>query len=365
MKRNIMVVFGGNSTEHDISVITAVEALHVMPIKGYNVLPVYIREGKWYTGSRLYDIKNYIEFAEKGMCEVRLIGNTLYKKGLGRKYTELAEIDCALLATHGGDGENGSLQGLLECSGVPYTSPDVRVSALCMDKHLTKLAVNALGIDTVDGREVLLPHCPEIIREIEEEFLYPLMVKPSSQGSSIGLTFAKNRGQLEEGLILAKYFGPRALVEKGLTDFVELNVAVATINGKIVVSDVERPISSNDFLTYGDKYLNGGKGMNDLKREFPADIPSSLAEDIKDKAETIYKHLGMSGVVRMDFMKTDKAYLNEINTIPGSLAHYLFPNLSYTEFLRGLIDTAIARGAGRRVDFKTDVLRQLKGAIKK
>jgi len=365
MKHNIMVIFGGNSTEHDISVITAVEALHAMPIKGYNVLPIYLRDGAWYTGSRLYDIKTYIDFSQRGLSEVRLIGNNLYKKGFAGKYTELAEIDCAVLATHGGDGENGSLQGLLEVNGVPYTSPDVRVSALCMDKHLTKLAVSALGVDTVEGREVVLPHCPEVIKEIEDEFGYPVMVKPSSQGSSIGLTFAKNRGQLEEGLILAKYFGARALVEKGLSDFVELNVAVATINSEILVSEVERPISMSDFLSYSDKYMNGGKGMTDLRREFPAKISPELAKDIKEKAVTVYKHLGMSGVVRMDFMKTDKAYLNEINTIPGSLAHYLFPELSYTDFLKALIDTAIARGAGKKVEFRTDVLKQLKGAIKK
>lgn len=365
MNRNIMVVFGGNSTEHDISVITAVEALHAMPIKGYTVLPVYIRDGKWYTGSRLHDIKAYIDFSERGLTEVRLLGSTLYKKGFGGRYSEFSDVDCAVLTTHGGDGENGSIQGLLECNAVPYTSPDVRVSALCMDKHLTKLAVNALGIDTVEGREVLLPHCPEVVSEIEEEFSYPVMVKPASQGSSIGLTYAKNRGQLEEGLILAKYFGTRALVEKGLSNFVELNVAVATINNNIMVSEVERPISHSEFLTYNDKYMNGGKGMSDLKREFPAKIPPELAKEIRQKAETVYRHLGMSGVVRMDFMKTDKAYLNEINTIPGSLSHYLFPELTYTDLLKGLIETAITRGAGRKVEYRTDVLKQLKGAIKK
>ena len=365
MKRNALVLFGGNSTEHDISVITAVEALHAMPIKGYQVIPVYIRDGGWYMGSRLFDIKFYIDFDSKGLASVCLANGKLYKKNHNRRFAEFCEVDCAVLATHGGDGENGSLQGLLELNGIPYTSCDVRASALCMEKHLTKLALNAMGVNTVEGREVKLPHCDAIVKEIEDEFGYPVMIKPCEQGSSIGLTFAKTRTMLEEGLAVAASFGKRALVEKGLSDFVELNVAVATLHGEIKVSEVERPLSANDFLTYADKYMNGAKGMNDLKREFPAKIPQETAEFLKCTAKTVYEHLGLFGVVRMDFLQKDKLYLNEINTLPGSLAHYLYPEYSYTEFLKGLIESAIIRGAGKKAEYKTDVLKQLKGTMKK
>lgn len=365
MKRDILVIFGGNSTEHDISVITAVEALNSMPIKGYNVIPIYIRDSVWYTGSRLFEIKSYIDFNPKGLNIVCVSGGKVYKAGHYKKFAGFCDADCAVLCTHGGDGENGSLQGLLEMNGIPYTSCDVRTSALCMDKHLTKLALNAMGVDTVEGREIVLPHGEGVIDEIESEFGYPVMVKPAEQGSSIGLTFAKNRKALEEGLTVAAAFGKRALVEKGLTDFAELNVAVATLNGKIEVSEVERPISANEFLTYGDKYIGGGKGMADLKREFPAKIDEKTAKYLKSTAKSVYEHLGLFGVVRMDFLKKDKVYLNEINTLPGSLAHYLFPKYSYSEFLRGLIESSIMRGAGKKAEYKTDVLRQLRGAIKK
>lgn len=365
MKRNIAVIFGGNSTEHDISVITAVEALNSMPIKGYNIIPIYIKDGVWYSGSGLFEIKYYINFNPKGLNTVCIYGDKLYKKASRGRLAEYCDIDCAVLATHGGDGENGSIQGLLELYSIPYTSCDVRASALCLDKYLAKTALNAMGVETVDGREIVLPCSQGVIKEIEEEFDYPVMIKPSEQGSSIGLTFAKNRKMLEDGLSLAGCFGKRVLIEKGLTSFTELNVAAATLNGNIVVSEIERPISINEFLTYGDKYLNGAKGMTNLKREFPAKIPPEDAEYIKSTALSVYKHLGLAGVVRMDFLKKDKIYLNEINTLPGSLAHYLFPNYTYTDFLKGLIESAIMRGAGKKAEYKTDVLQQLKGVIKK
>jgi D-alanine-D-alanine ligase and related ATP-grasp enzymes len=357
MKKTVLVIFGGNSTEHDISIITGVEALNAMPVKGFKVIPIYIREGVWYTGSELYEIKNYINFFAGGLKAVKLVGKELYSVGRRGKFEKEADVDCALLATHGGDGENGTIQGFLEMNGVPHTSAGVRECAVCMDKILTKLALREIGVRVVEGREVIYPAPDDDIYLLEEIFGYPMIVKPSSQGSSIGITMAKNRSELEFGLKLASCFGERVLVERGLKDIVEINSAAIAIGGEIKLSEIEKPLTASDFLTYSDKYMGSAKGMAGGMREFPAKVPEAVREEILRTTEKVYAALNLSGVVRIDYLvQDDLVYLNEINTIPGSLSHYLFPGLAYPDLLKALVESGIDRGVPKSPKFISKVL---------
>jgi D-alanine-D-alanine ligase len=362
MVKNILVIFGGNSSEHDISIITGVQALNAMPTKGFNVIPAYIREGVWHTGGALFNIKNFINFNPKNYATAFLHGRDFYVEK-GKKFKKTARIDAALLCTHGGEGENGALQGFLEVSGVPHSSASVRESAACMDKFITKLLLKNLGVATVEGCEIAYPASAEELDKIENKLGYPIMVKPTCQGSSIGAKFAKNRLELEEGIELSGCYGNQILLEKGLTGFTELNCAAAYINNEVLISQIEKPVSTSEFLTYNEKYMSGnkGKGMAASLRECPAKIAKETEDEIVAATKKVYSALNLFGVVRIDYMlKNSKLYLNEINTIPGSLAFYLFKNLNQTQFLKGLVEAAITRGTPKAPIYKTDVLSNAK-----
>jgi D-alanine-D-alanine ligase len=363
--KNILVVFGGNSSEHDISIITGVQTLNAMPVKGYNSIPAYVHDGVWYTGSAAYDIKNFVNFNPKSFTKCFLRGNDFYIEK-GKKFKKTVSIDGALLCTHGGEGENGALQGFLEVQGVPHSSSGVRESAFCMDKYLTKILLKNLSVNVVDGEEITYPCERGKLEQVIKKLGYPIMIKPCSQGSSIGIKFAKNRKELEEGIQIACCYGNKILLEKGLTDFTELNCACALINGGIIVSQIEKPVSASDFLTYNEKYMGGAKGMAASLRECPANIPPEIAGEIVATTKKVYLALNLFGAVRIDYMFKDNVlYLNEINTIPGSLAFYLFSNFNQTEFLKGLTEASIARGTPKATQYKTNVLANAKLGIKK
>lgn len=357
MKTTVLVIFGGNSAEHDISVITGVETLNAMPVKGFKVIPTYLREGVFYTGDCLFDIKSFIQFTSKRLTKIAISGKAVYSDDGRGKLKKLADVDCALLGTHGGDGENGALQGFLEINGIPHTSASVRESAVCMDKILTKQALSALGVRVVEGYEVNNPANDKDIDALEKKLAYPIIVKPSSQGSSIGISIARNREELVKALSLASHFSKGILAEKALKDITEINSGAYSVNGSLVLSEIEKPLTASDFLTYGDKYMGGGKGMGGGRREFPAKTSEKTRTKILDTTSYVYKALGLFGVVRMDYLvQGEDVYLNEINTIPGSLAHYLFPGIAHSELLKSLVESAIARGVPEAPKYVTNVL---------
>ncbi|MBR2350063.1 MAG: hypothetical protein IKA77_05520 [Clostridia bacterium] len=356
----VLAIFGGQSTEHDISVITAIEALNSMPFSGYKTYPVYLRKGVWYGGDALYDLKNYVDFDAKIHKKLRLIGKNLYEEKRN-KLKFVTEVDCALLLTHGGEGEDGALQGFLEVSGVPFTSSGVGECALTIDKYLTKLALRDAGVKVVDGLKVD-DFSEESIKNVEKSIGYPVFVKPNSQGSSIGVGLAEDKNTLTEKVKVALEYDSSALVEKYQSNCLELNCAVYSDGENYHLSEVEKPLGAKEFLTFQNKYLDGVKGgMSNCGREFPAKINDSLREKIQNTSLYVYKKLNLFGVVRFDYMYTEELYLNEINAIPGSLAHYLFPNLSYTEFLKSLIDGAIKKGLPVRKSFESQVLKVGRG----
>ncbi len=360
--KKIIAIFGCQSSEHDVSVITAVEALNACPYGEYKIYPIYVKDGVWYSSESMFDINVFIDFDEKKHKKVALIGKNLYFNKRG-KWKLLDAVDGALLLTHGGQGESGELQGFLELLGVPYTSCDTQVSAVCMDKYLLKLALKDLKISVVKGA-VITDTSEESLMEIEKKIGYPAFVKPNAQGSSIGVGLAHDRAELKERLAVAFEYDKRALVEKFIGGATEYNCAVVKAGDVVLVSEIEKPINSGEFLTFSDKYLDFSKTACLCKREFPAKISEKLREEIRSISEKVYTELGLFGIVRFDYMYDGRLYLNEVNTIPGSLAHYLFPNLSYTDLLKILIDEGLERGVKGYGKYDSGVLREL-GAIRK
>lgn len=361
MKKKILVMFGGRSTEHDVSVISAIEALYALPQSLYDVYPVYMRSGKFYGGKGLYTLKNYTPFVPQNHVELAMFGGTVYGKSAFGRLKPLFKPDCALLINHGGEGENGALQGFLEINDIPYASSGVFCSAIAMSKYALKLRLAASGVPVVNGMPVTSDYSEDTLSQLESAIGYPMFVKPDSQGSSIGVGVACDREELRARLALAFEYDSVALVEEYLSDFTELNVACVNFGGELLVSEPERPLSSTEVLTFEDKYIVGskGSGMSGGKREFPANISDELKSEITSLTARIYTELGAFGVVRADYMlRNGKIYFNELNTIPGSLAHYLFPEKTYGEFLSLLIEEGIARGIKKEPRFVSSVLTQ-------
>ncbi|MDE6551228.1 MAG: D-alanine--D-alanine ligase [Clostridia bacterium] len=346
---NLAVIYGGESCERDISIITAVQIMGMIDRSKYAIYPVLLEaDGSMKMIDSADRISSYIGSTQGKGKQVHFEGKSLIRdKAIRRK---VADIDCALLCTHGGKGESGSLQGLLEMHNIPYTSPNVEVSALCMNKALSK------GVFSAFGAEVL--PCILLNKDGGDNYFtsayklgYPLIVKPARQGSSIGISVAKDEQALKEAVEVAFEFDSEIIIEKALTDYKEINCACVYSSGEILASSLERPVSWNEFLTFDDKYMADGK-INAGEREFPAKLPPETAAAVRDQAVSIYKCLNMRGVVRMDFLidNTDgKAYINEVNTIPGSLANYLFKDkgIDGGRLIDIVVSEAIAEYEGR------------------
>lgn len=341
--KNILALFGGNSVEKDISVITAIEAIGRLDRDKYKVYPVFISD-KWYLGD-FEEVGQFCPFRAENYKHVALVDSLLYEVKAG-KLKKVTKPDCALLLTHGGDGENGALQGFLECQNVPYTSSGVLASAVGMDKITSKQAFENLILNVPKYLTICKSDyetSPEKTAHYIETFLdYPLIVKPSSQGSSIGINSVSSRDELFRAFDVAFCFGDKLIAERKILNFIEINCACLKRDGEIIVSEVERPISSGDILSFEDKYVGGEK----TSRQLPADIEKGMASLIKAQSKRIYCELDLKGVVRFDYLLTEdmkKVYINEMNTIPGSLANYLFEPLGigYGELLDIIIDEAI------------------------
>lgn len=356
----IAVLFGGRSPESDISVITAMQALAALSESEHEVHPVYIKDGIFYTGG-MNSVSAFTPFRPEEHTAVTLADGVFCSVKRGKLKREW-KPDVALICCHGGEGENGVLQGLLDFNGVPYCSSDVAGSAIGMDKVLSKrifdnMLLNVVPYAVLTRAEYSEGKCPDVLKAAKLD--YPLIVKPVSQGSSIGIGAAEDSEELARALETAFEFGDKVIVEEKLVDFTEVNCAAFLRDGKVVVSETEQPVSAGDILTFEDKYMRGEKGGGNV---MPAAI-GDLNRVVRANTERIYRELELFGVVRVDFL-VDKArgkvYVNEINTVPGSFAFYLFEPLgiNFTELLEELIAEGAARGkriAGRTV-FRSPVL---------
>ena len=364
MKKTIGVIFGSRSCEREVAIISAVQLMRHIDTEKYNTVPVYIDEtGNWYTGEKLMDINTYKPFRgdQKGIVKVfpdlsSASGALLtLNRGTGlfsREKIEIAaRIDVYIVVMHGLNGEDGTLQGLLELANVPYTSTGVAGSALGMDKIMMKQFFRGAELPVLPGiwfsRSTFRSERDSVAEQVEKEIGYPVFVKPANLGSSIGVSRADDRESLYDSLELAFEYDRRVLVEKGLDKPVELNCSVKGYDDDVQASPIEMPLNSDGFLDFGDKYLasGGSKGMASLNRVLPAPIEDSLRVEIQEMSRTIFRLLDCKGVVRIDYMfdrESEKTYITEINTIPGSLAFYLWENagIPYSSLINDMIEYA-------------------------
>jgi D-alanine-D-alanine ligase len=339
-KITVGVVFGGRSVEHDVSIVTGQQVMRAFDPELYEVVPIYIdREGRWWTGAPLTDIANFKTevLSYKGVRSA-IISPSVQHHGLivnptsGRfEKSEIIRLDVVFPAIHGTHGEDGTLQGLLELADIPYVGCGVIASAIANDKVMTKIVLRQYGIPVVDGvsfsRAEWLAAPDQVMQHILTELRYPLFVKPATLGSSIGISRVEDDTLLRASIDVAANLDSRILVEDAVVGCIEINCAVMGNGDQIRASVLEQPVSWEAFLTYEAKYLRGGEGMKSAERLVPAPINAELTEQIKAFAIQGFKAVEGRGTARIDFLvKPDAStvYLNELNTMPGSLAFYLW-----------------------------------------
>lgn len=367
MKIRVGVLFGGKSVEHEISVISALQAAEYIDRARYEVIPIYIaKDNTMYIGTQIGMIEAYRDIPAllKNSQRVILVpeGN---KVALVRYPAKLFSnpvqgyLDLAFPIVHGTNVEDGTLQGYLKMLGLPFVGCDVAASAVGMDKYLMKAVLMEQNIPVLPclyfDKQSFEQDEDAVVAQIAQQFGYPVIVKPVNLGSSVGITIAKDAQTLHEALEDAFSYAHRVLVERAISNLKEINCAVLGNATQAQASECEQPLGASAILTYEDKYMAGGKGskggskgMATLSRKIPADISDEVRTSIRTMAVKAFRALGCNGVARIDFMidqDTGAIYLNEINTIPGSLSFYLWEPLgmSYTELLSRLLDLALAR----------------------
>ena len=387
MKKNIGVFFGGRSVEHEISIISALQVIKAIDKNKFDITPVYItKEGIWYTGNWLMYIDNFKNFQELIKNSRKVIPSLNANEGVLFSYPEgilksskvITRIDVALPVFHGSYGEDGCFQGLFEIMNIPYAGSNVFSSAICMNKSITKEICKAINIPVIEyyrlDADSWFRDKEKSLAAITACFPYPLIVKPNDLGSSVGVSKATKKEELENALDLSASYSNNILIERFVSAIKEVNCSVAETPNGIEVSECEEPIiSGSDLLSFDEKYMSSGpsaEGMAGTKRKIPASIPAAQKEEIQAYARRIFKHLDCSGVVRIDFIvdeSTNQVYLNEINTIPGSLAFYLWEasDKKFTALISEIIETAIKRfGKNNKVkkSFKSNVLFSVDGS---
>lgn len=386
MKITVGVLFGGRSVENEISVVTASQVIESMDREKYNIVPIYIsKSGKWYTGKNLLDLKRYKDMPSllKSCTEVyfkSIYGDkNLYSaRGFLGMQKVIAKIDTILPTLHGTNCEDGTLQGVLETIGIPYAGCNTFSSANGMDKIAMKQILRDSGISVVDFVWFTDKEWDEnrkgVIEKVEKGLKYPLIVKPANSGSSVGISPAHNQAELEDAIDNAAQFTTRIIVEHMLSSLKEVNCSVRGDYYHCEPSVCEVPLRSGEILSYSDKYQGGGakgakgakgskcgtkfsgsKGMTSLKRELPANIPQPTTELVQDYAVKTFKILGCEGLARVDLMidqENGRVYVNEINTIPGSLSSYLweYSGVSFSKVIDDLIARSFERA--REASFK-------------
>ena len=385
-KTQLGVLFGSRSCEREVAIISAVQLMNHVNAEDYDVIPVYISEqGIWYTGEALRDISTYTPFdpAKKGITQVALditagSGALLaMKPGKGlfghAEQVVVARLEVCVVVMHGLNGEDGTLQGMLELANLPYTSTGVAGSAIGMDKIMMKQFFRGAELPVLPGvwhtRAQWDRNRDEVLDHVEQALGYPVFVKPANLGSSIGVSRADDREGLIDSLELAFDYDRRVLIEQGLDKPIELNCSVLGYDDEVEASPIEMPLSGEEFLDFREKYMasGGSKGMASLHRVLPAPIEDSLRDRIQQMSCDIFRMLDCKGVVRIDYMfdrATEQLFITEINTIPGSLAFYLWENagVKYSKLIDRMV--ACARRAHedknlRNYAYTSDILRSV------
>ena len=376
-RTTVGVIFGSRTMEHGVSVLTAYQAIQALDRASYDVTPIYITErGEWLASDHIDDVAHFkglpldpSEFERSFRGHARpaailpdpTVGGLLNLEPRGgrlKRRSQRTRLDVALLVLHGPHGEDGSIQGLLDLAGIPYTGSGVLSSALGMDKVAMKDVWRAAGLPVLPyygfTRARWEAEREAILDQIGAQLHYPIFVKPASLGSSIGISRTVNREDLGFAIDVAASYDRRLLVEQGLDDAIDINCAVMG-NDVLTVSLCERPVMRSAFLTYEDKYLHGkagktagAQGMEGMARQLPAQSAAEQTARVQDLAQRGYRVLDCAGMARVDTLvhPNGEIYLNEVNTLPGSLAFYLWEasGVPYAKLLAQLLRLAVERG---------------------
>lgn len=362
MKIKIGVIYGGETVEHEVSVISALQAMNNLNEDKYDIVPIYISKDRiWYTGHMLRDIEFYKEFEDEKKYATKVM---LYKKGktfllqrtTGLFRKDITDLDVILPVVHGNNVEDGSLAGLLDSIGIPYVGSHVLGGALGQDKVVMKQVMESVNLPIVPYTwfydSEYLDNKENILKEIKK-IGYPVIVKPATLGSSIGIEVAKNEKDIESKIEDAMEYDTKIVVEKVIENLTEVNASVLGNYEYQKVSPLEEVMGEDEILSFADKYLGNAKskgtaskGMASTSRIVPARISEKLTKEIQDTAKQVFKVLNLSGVCRVDFLidnKENKFYVNEPNTCPGSLSFYLWKEagMKYSELLDEMVSIAI------------------------
>lgn len=368
-KLRVGVIYGSRTVEHEVSIITAMQVMEALDPEHYEVVPLYLtKEGDWLTGDALRKLATYQPGSEarKSLARAALLpvpsGGTFQAPERGWLLPfgspSLPRIDVAFPCMHGTFGEDGTLQGLLELADVPYVGSGVPGSALGMDKIAMKAVFRANGLPVLDCQVVRRAEWKsspdQVVDRLRQGVGFPSFVKPANLGSSVGISRATDDPTLRRALEVATSYDRRVLVERSLEGAVDINCAVLGQEDDLEVSVCEQPVAWETFLSYDDKYIRGGKsqGMKGLSRRIPAPIGAELTGRVQDLAKRAFQSIDAAGVARVDFLLTpsEEVYVNEINTIPGSLAYYLWEasGLSFPRLLDRLIELAQTRQSAKK-----------------
>jgi D-alanine-D-alanine ligase len=377
-RKTVAVLFGGRSVEHDVSIVTGHQVMAAFDPRRYEVVPVYItRDGRWLTGDPLKTLKQYANEANlpnlKGVSQVVLSPSTqfggLILNPTGGLFSRpsVQRIDVVFPAIHGSHGEDGTVQGLLEMADLPYVGCGVLGSSLTNDKAMTKAILRQAGVPVVDDvvftRADWNDDAEAVLKRVTEALTFPMFVKPVTLGSSIAVAKANDRGALRAAIEIAASFDRRIMVEAAVASPTEINCAVLGDDRSLQASVLEQPQSYDDFLTYEDKYLRGGTGgMKSAERIIPAPLTPEKTAQIQDLSKRAFLAVQGRGIARLDFLTSgDAVYLNEINTMPGSLALYLWreSGLSGAQVVDTLVKLALDAHAEKRrttYDYRTNLV---------
>ncbi|KXK54622.1 MAG: D-alanine--D-alanine ligase [Chloroflexi bacterium] len=363
-KTTVAVIFGGRSVEHDVSIITGSQIMRAFDPARYDVAAVYItRDGRWFTGEPLKSLDSFTGdvTSVKGVEPVVLSPSTQHHGLIVKPVTGLFQraavqrVDVLFPAVHGSHGEDGTLQGLFELADIPYVGCGVLASALANDKALTKVVLRQAGVPVVDDvvftRAEWQDDAEAVLARIEERLSFPLFVKPVTLGSSIGVGRVNDRALLRATIEVATSFDRRVIVEPAVVDCVEINCAVMGDDTGLTASVLEQPKGWAEFLTYEDKYMRGGEGMKSAERLIPAPLSPEQTGRIQSLAKQAFAAIEGRGIARIDFLvRGDEVFLNEINTMPGSLALYLWSEtgMSSGDVVDRLVTLAQNAGAEKR-----------------
>ncbi len=359
----VAVIFGGRSVEHEVSIVTAHQAMAVLAER-HEVIPVYVtRDGQWLSGPGLNDLAVFRARRWDDVGEPAYLApgsRALTVPGGRLKGSRTIPVDVAVPAIHGTFGEDGTLQGLLEMAGLPYAGSNVTGSAVGMDKRVMKDVFRAAGLPVVDHVNVDVVELDKdvdgVISRVENGVGYPVFVKPARAGSSIGIAKATDADGLRQAFDVARRYDTKLLAEKGVEGAIEVNCSVLGGAGhEARVSVCEQPVAWQEFLSFDDKYLRGSKGatsvktegMASLDRKIPAPIDDRMTKQVQDNAIAAFEAIGAAGVARIDSFvneTTGEIHLMEINTTPGSFAFYLWEasGMSFAELMEELLAIAVA-----------------------